>query len=129
MKQEIILIALAIPIPVTANKMISFSSSLTHVVVDTGAAPWDQGWWKVVWGLQPLPHLGHGGCSHPGDAAGAGTDLPLLPALLTLLTLHKLSFATAFIFKSFQCCLCGNHFRIGKGKSIELGELREPSSL
>lgn len=96
--------------------MISLSSSLTHVVVDKGAAPWDQGWWKVVWGLQPLPSPGPwmlltspafaSSCPHPAQFAQT------LPP----------SFATAFIYKSFQCCVRGN-FRVGKRKSTELGEL------
>lgn len=41
--------------PVAVNKMISFSSSLTHVVPDKGAAPWDRGWWKSCVGAAASP--------------------------------------------------------------------------
>lgn len=119
-------------LPVAVNKTISFSSSLTHVVVDKGAAPSDQGWWKAVWGLQPLPSPGPRGLQ-PARGCCWGRDWPLSPLLQPVLTqlglhrpcpspLHLLSF-------TFQCCLCGNHFRMGRGKSFELGDLRETSSL
>lgn len=130
MKQEIILIALAIPFPVAVNKTISFSSSLTHVVVDKGAAPSDQGCWKVLWGLQPLPSPGPWGTASPGCCWGWDWSLCFqLSSPSSVCTDPAPLLCNCFHLQEFQCSVCGNHFRIGEGKSTELGELWEPSSL
>lgn len=79
-------------LPVAVNKIISFSSSLTHVVADKGAAPSDQGWWKAVGGLQPLPSPGPRGLQ-PARGCCWGRDWPLSPLLqpvLTQLSLYRL---------------------------------------
>lgn len=83
---------------------------------------------KLCGGCSLSPHLDPGDAASPGMLLTSPAFASSCPHPAQFAQTLPPSFATAFIYKSFQCCVRGN-FRVGKRKSTELGELWEPSSL
>lgn len=105
-------------LPIAVNKMISSSSSLTHVALDKRAARSHQGWCEGCVGAAASPlawTAGPGLGLQPARGCCWGRDPPLGPLLhpvLTELSLHRLCFAPS------QRHIFTSHFNVSRLETV-----------